>query len=106
MQGIQVAHVQKGSPMAKEREIPGWLPISAACAQYGHDYEFLRRLVKEGIFTRGRFTSAKETAPIYLRVDELDAWKAGGVEEVERVRAARAELAAVTGPELGVSEAG
>lgn len=75
--------------MVKKRKIKGWLHISEACERYGHDYPDLRRLVTEQkVFTRGRFTSMKPTAPIYLRVDELEAFKRGGVGAVRDLQAA------------------
>src|SRR5262245_49767138 len=93
------------------REIPGWLPIAEAAERYGIAYEPLRRMANEGFFTRGRFTSDKPGAPIYLRIDELDAWKSEGVDGVRRVQAAnkaaseqdaaKTELAAAHAPDLG-----
>lgn len=68
------------------KEFPGWLPIAVAAERYDLHYEALRRLVNQGIFTRGRFTSRKEQAPIYLRIEELDAWKRGGVNAVAAVK--------------------
>jgi hypothetical protein len=74
-------------------EIPGWLPLGVAAERLGVEYEFLRGLVTDGVFTRGRFTSEKRTAPIYLRVQELDAWRAEGVAGVRRVQATFAPIA-------------
>lgn len=86
------------------REFPGWLHIGVAAGRYRADYELLRRMVADGVFTRGRFTSAKEQAPIYLRVDELDAWQRGGVDAVRALREAP-DPESVLAPDLG-GEAG
>jgi hypothetical protein len=50
-------------------------------------YGRLCELVAEGVFTRGKFSLAKQRPPIYLRVEELNAWNRGGVDAVRRVRA-------------------
>lgn len=87
-------------------EIPGWLPLAAAAERLGVDYESARVMVHEGVFTRGRFTSEKRGAPIYLRIEELDAWRVGGVDAVRRVQEAhKADAAKLPGhtPELGVA---
>jgi hypothetical protein len=69
-------------------ESPGWLPASEAVREYGLSYNLLRKLVADGVFTRGVFGAAKERPPIYVRRAELDAYKAGGVNAVAPVRAA------------------
>jgi hypothetical protein len=81
----------------KQRKIRGWIHILEACERYGHDYNHLRRMVKEGIFTRGRFTSEAKGAPIYLLVKELDAFKRGGAGAVRKVQAS--DTVAATGTE-------
>jgi hypothetical protein len=65
---------------------PGWLSLPDAAMKYRVRYETLRRLARDGVFTVGNFSAAKKRPPVYLRVDELDAWKRGGVPAVERVR--------------------
>lgn len=67
-------------------EIPGWLTAQDASERYGIPYQSLRKLVADGVFTRGNFSGAKERPPIYLRVEELDAWKRGGVTAAKRLR--------------------
>lgn len=72
-------------------EFPGWLKIADAAERYGLKYETLRRLVKDDVFTRGRFTSASaDTPPIYVKIAELDAWRSGGVDAVKSLREAPA----------------
>lgn len=74
------------------RNFPGWLHLPVAAKRYKLKYETLRRMVKEDIFTRGRFTSTSAaTPPIFLKIEELDAWKRGGVDAVKAVREAAAE---------------
>lgn len=89
--------------------IPGWLPIAAAAERAGTSVYTIRKMVADEILTRGRFTSVAPGAPIYIRIDELDAWKIDGLEGVRRVqeanRAAKSELAAAHAPDLGESGA-
>lgn len=69
------------------KEFPGWLALPDAAKLCGLTYESLRRLVKDGVFTRGRFTSAVAAkTPIYLKVSELETFKAGGVDAVLAMR--------------------
>lgn len=84
------------------REFPGWIAISAAADKYAVDYEILRRLVRDEVLTRGRFTSDAPGAPIFLRVEELDAFKIGGVEAARKAKAAHeAEIEELHAPDLG-----
>lgn len=86
------------------RQFKGWLPLKAACDRYKLDYEKLRRMVRSGIFTRGRFTSEAANAPVYVRIDELEMWKHEGIDGVRRMQAARAaneELESLTAPVIG-----
>ncbi len=69
-------------------EFPGWLSAPEAVERYGIAYVMLRRLVADGVFTRGRFSTAKKKPPIYVRVAELDAWKSGGIPAVSKARKA------------------
>jgi hypothetical protein len=57
--------------------ISGWLTIKQAVKKYGLDYDLLRNAVILGIFTRGDFIEGRNN-PIFLRIVELDAYKAGG----------------------------
>lgn len=75
-------------------EYPGWLTATEATDRYGISYTMLRKLVADGVFTRGQFSSAKDRPPIYLRVTELEAWRAGGVPAVNAVKS---EANATTG---------
>ncbi len=70
------------------REFPGWRHIGVAAKEYGVTWALLRKLVKEGVFTRGRFTSTTDAGPVYLKVAELDAWQSGGVDAVRAIREA------------------
>jgi hypothetical protein len=72
---------------------PGWLKIAAAARRYGIPYRRLWVMVGDDVFTRGRFSNA-EQPHIWLRVDELNAFKAGGVDAVR-------ELRGLVAPELG-----
>jgi hypothetical protein len=86
------------------QKFKGWLHIPLACKRYGTDYNTLRKMVRAGVFTRGRFTSEAANAPVYVRIDEMNAWKKGGIDAVRRLqaqRAAREELEALTAPVLG-----
>jgi len=85
---LLAVRVVMAAKAAKAEKFPGWLSISEAAKKYRADYNALRRMVKDGVFTRGQFSSAKGRPPIYLRVDELDAWKRGGVAAVASVKAA------------------
>lgn len=80
-------------------QFPGWIAASDAVEKYGISYTLLRKLVSDGVLTRGVFSTAKERPPIYLRTTELDAWKSGGVGAVAPVRSAfeasQREVAAV-----------
>jgi len=68
-------------------EFPGWLKLGDAAKEYGLKYETLRRLVKNNTFSRGNFTNPDaDTPPIYVRIAELEAWKRGGVDAVQRLR--------------------
>lgn len=67
---------------------PGWISLADAVNRYGVAYNSLRKLVAADVFTRGKFSMAELRPPIYLRVEELDAWKAGGVLAVAPVKAA------------------
>lgn len=67
---------------------PGWISALDAAQKYGIRYNALRQLVRDGVFTRGQFSTAKERPPIYLRTAELDAWKKGGLDAVAPVKAA------------------
>lgn len=67
---------------------PGWMPISQAVRKYRISYWRLREMVQRDIFTRGRFHLGEVKPRIYLRVDELEAWKTGGIEAVEALRSA------------------
>ena len=69
-------------------DFPGWMILSEASERYGVSYGMLRKLVSDGIFTKGQFSTAPDRPPIYLRIEELDAWKRGGVNAVAPVRAA------------------
>lgn len=82
-------------------EFPGWVSAPEAVERYGIGYVMLRQLVSDGTFTRGRFSSAQQRPPIYLRIDELDAWKRGGVDAVRELRSAREKPEAVLAPDLG-----
>lgn len=82
-------------------EFPGWVSAQDAVERYGIAYHLLRQLVGEGVFTRGRFSLAEKRPPIYLRVEELDAWKRGGIDAVRELRAAPKEAAPVHAPDLG-----
>lgn len=69
-------------------KFPGWLSAAEAVAQYGINYDTLRDLVQEGVFTRGSFAAGRSRPRIYVREVELKAWKSGGVGAVAPVRAA------------------
>jgi hypothetical protein len=64
-------------------------------------YEALRRLVRAGVFTVGRFSTATKKPPVFLRVKELEAWKRGGVEAVGRLRREEATAEVVPAHEYG-----
>jgi len=83
-------------------EFPGWLTPTEATERYGISYMMIRRFVSAGVFTRGQFSNAESRPPIYLRIEELDAWKRGGVAAVAPIKAAfeRAE-AALASHDLG-----
>lgn len=87
-------------------DFPGWIPATEAAEKFGITYNWLRQLVRDGLFTRGQFSTATQRPPIYLRVAELRAFKKGGIAAVAPVKAAyeaaqREELAAVTTPDVG-----
>lgn len=86
-------------------DFPGWIAATEAAEKFGVTYNWLRQLVKDGVFTRGQFSSAKERPPIYLRLAELRAFKRGGIAAVAPVKtayeAAQAEPVAVPSHELG-----
>ncbi len=63
-----------------------WLTAAEASARYGIPYPSLRKLVADGVFTRGQFGTATRRPPIFLRVVELDAWKSGGVAAARRLK--------------------
>jgi hypothetical protein len=65
---------------------PGWLSAREVTQKYGLTYDQLRFLLRKGVFTRGVFSPAKERPPIYVRAEELRAWKRGGIEAVQKVR--------------------
>jgi hypothetical protein len=65
---------------------PGWLSIREAAKRYRVNYHVLWSMVKNGVLTRGRFTAAEQQPRIYLKVEELDAWKEGGVDAVRELR--------------------
>jgi hypothetical protein len=67
------------------RTIPGWLLIRVAAERYGYTYWKLRNLVVAGVLTRGDFTGDK-TAPIFLRVEELEAYKKGGASAAMNIK--------------------
>ena len=69
-------------------KIPGWLSLPDAAQRYRMRYETLRRLAHDGVFTVGKFSAAKKRPPMFLRVDELEAWKRGGVGAVAPLKAA------------------
>lgn len=68
-------------------EFPGWLTPAEATERYGISYTMIRKLLAEEVLTRGQFSTASERPPIYLRVEELDAWKRGGVPAIAPVKA-------------------
>ncbi|HYH65061.1 MAG TPA: hypothetical protein VD866_10235 [Urbifossiella sp.] len=67
-----------------------YVPLRKGAKRIGESYESLRRLARAGVFTRGRFSVATKRPPVYLRTDELDAWRRGGLDEVRRVQNANA----------------
>lgn len=69
-------------------KFPGWLSLPDAAQRYRVRYETLRRLARDGVFTVGKFSAAEKRPPVFLRVNELDAWKRGGVEAVSEIRTA------------------
>lgn len=81
--------------MAKKRyraamSHPGWVSLPEAAERvcgkrYGSGHEQLRRLVADGVFTRGRF-SGSERGRIFILEDELAAWRKGGVAAVKEVQ--------------------
>jgi hypothetical protein len=78
-------------------DFPGWIAAPDAVRRHGISYTMLRKLVRDGVFTRGQFSAAKERPPIYVRVAELRAWKRGGVAAVEVLKRQTPELA----PDVG-----
>lgn len=74
-------------------ESPDWLTAADAVREFGLSYNLLRKLVADGVFTRGVFGVAKDRPPIYVRRVELAAWKAGGVNAVAPIREAFATAA-------------
>lgn len=82
-------------------EFPGWVSAPEAVERYGIAYVLLRNLVANGVFTRGRFSLAEKRPPIYLRIDELDAWKRGGIDAVRELRAAPQKPEPAHSPDLG-----
>jgi hypothetical protein len=64
-----------------------WLPLAAAVREYGLSRWVLYRLVEGGVLTRGSFSPAVKQPPIFLSAKELDAYRAGGVDAVRRVKA-------------------
>lgn len=87
-------------------EFPGWMRLRDAAIAYGLKYETLRRLVKDGVFTRGRFTSqSADTPPVFVKIAELDAWKSGGVDAVIALRNRVADATYPVPHELGESGA-
>lgn len=67
-------------------KFPGWLSLPDAAVKYRVRYETLRKLAKTGLFTVGKFSTAAKRPPVFLRVRELEAWRAGGVEAVQQAR--------------------
>lgn len=83
-------------------EFPGSLHVSAAAEQYKVPHQLLRKLVREGVFTRIRYTSAEtDTGPLYLRIAELDAWQTGGVDAVRKLRERESKQELVATHDLG-----
>ncbi|HYH69414.1 MAG TPA: hypothetical protein VD866_32265 [Urbifossiella sp.] len=70
---------------------PNWLPLAAAAERIGKPYETVRRLAKEGVFTKGTFGGGAKRPHVSLRVDELDAYKRGGIEELRRLQDRRSK---------------
>lgn len=69
-------------------DFPGWITALDAAEKFGVNYSLLRQLVKDDVFTRGKFSTASQRPPIYLRVDQLRAYKRGGIAAVVPVKAA------------------
>ncbi len=65
---------------------PGWLTIREAEKRYRVSYWRLWAFVQKGILTRGNFHSVDRRSPIYLKVEELEAWKHGGTDAVLALR--------------------
>lgn len=72
-----------------------YVPLRKGAKRIGESYESLRRLARAGVFTRGCFSVATKRPPVYLRIDELDAYRLGGIEAVRRVQAENARHATV-----------
>lgn len=72
---------------------PNWLPLAAAAERIGKHYETVRQLAKAGVFTVATFGRGTKRPHVSLRVDELDAYKAGGIEGLRKLQDRRAKRA-------------
>lgn len=70
--------------MPRTCEVPGWITLRKAARKHKLSYETLRHLAKKGHFTIGRFTHG--SGIYYLRPSEVEAFAAGGMASLEKVR--------------------